>query len=175
MRIALAFLAVALATSCRVGPPAVPCRGSEQFAHRVTDLAPDQRAEVWVSYQLAIEAVDGEPTAYRASEPGLYYLVTLPAGVHVLTLRLDYHAPLEDVHASEPVEMPVTLEAGAAYRLLDLNAGRQRERTLTPWLEPGAPAAEASSSLPCEASQREPSWRSLASTARLSGASSRAR
>jgi hypothetical protein len=101
-----------------------------------------ERSEVWVSYQIVVEAVDGVPTSYRAEDPGLYHCLALPAGEHRLTLRLDYRAPLEDVRSGERVELDVRLAPGAAYRLLDLNAGRRRGRVFTPWLLDGAPAEE---------------------------------
>ncbi len=135
----LAFPAIlVLAASCRT-PLEVPRRAEAAYEHGLTAAALERPAEVWISYQIEIEEIDGVRTDYRAREPGLYFLVTLPAGEHRLGLRLNYQAPLQIVR-SETVELSVDLAAGEAYRLFDLNAGRVRGRVLAPWLEPGAPA-----------------------------------
>jgi hypothetical protein len=129
-----------LAASCRT-PLEVPRRAEAAYEHGLSAAPIEQPAQLWVSYQIEVEQIDGVRVDYRAKEPGLYFLLTLPAGAHRLGLRLNYQAPLQFVR-SEPVERSVELASGAAYRLFDLNAGRVRGRVFSPWLEPGAPAEE---------------------------------
>ena len=139
----LSFLlagALAFAPGCR-SPLELPRKSATAYEHEA-GAAVEERAEVWVSYQLEIEEVDGIRTDYRGAGRGLYYRLTLPAGEHRLKLRLNYRAPLEVVR-SESVETSVSLAPGMAYRLFDLNAGRLQGRVLAPWLEPGAPPDEA--------------------------------
>jgi hypothetical protein len=135
-------LALLAALAC-AGPRAIPKRLADGYEHATQGVPEERRATVWVSYQIEVVAIDGAEVDYRAVESGLYYRVAFAPGEHLLRLRLNYHAPLGVVRSEAEIELPVELEPGAAYKLLDLNAGRVRERVFTPWLEPGAPADEA--------------------------------
>jgi hypothetical protein len=137
----LALALILAAAGCR-SPLEVPRRGTAAYEHEVGDASAERPAELWVSYQIEVTGVDGVRTDYRAQGPGLYYRLALPAGEHLLRLRLNYRSPLQIVR-SEDLETSVTLAPGEAYRLFDLNAGRIRGRVLAPWLEPGAPEPEA--------------------------------
>ena len=136
----LAFPAILLAAGCRT-PLEVPRRAEASYEHGLTTAPTDPPADVWVSYQIEIEEIDGVRTDYRAEGRVLYYRLALPSGEHRLKLRLNYQAPLQIVRSDE-VETTVKLAPGEAYRLFDLNAGRLRGRVLSPWLEPGAPPDE---------------------------------
>jgi hypothetical protein len=137
--LAAVFVALAWTAACRTGPPTLPRRGTTRFEHGVAALPEERRSELWISYQLAVLAIDGVPARYAAAERCLYYALELPPGEHRLELRLEYDAPLEVVRSPQPAELTVTLAPGAAYRLFDLNAGRKRGWTFHPWLENGAP------------------------------------
>ena len=118
------------------GAPTVPT------VNAPLEAASEQQAELWLSYQIRIEAIDGAPTDIGPDGPCIYYRLPLPAGEHTLLLRLDYQAPLEHVRAANPVETTVELQADTAYRLFDLNAGRKRARDFVPYVSAGAPPDE---------------------------------
>ena len=143
MLLALLVLGAACRAAGASSPlPPIPQRGETHHEHLSGASSTEESADVWVSYQISVVAVDGVPTDYAARERCLYYRVRLPAGERVLTLRLDYRAPTHRVVTTGGTDKVVQLEANRAYRLLDLAAGETRGRTFTPWLLQGAPRDE---------------------------------
>lgn len=125
--------------ACRTAPN-VPFRAENESQHVSADVPAEQLASLWVSYQIVVDALDGESTDYRASEPCVYFKLSLPAGEHNLDLRLDYRSATHRVSTQDPVELSVTLVAGESYRLLDLaSQSRTTKRAFKPHLLQGAP------------------------------------
>jgi len=135
------LLALSAVVACQ-SSHGVPSRGTTHVSHAVEGLAPAERAEVWVSYQLRVAEVDGELVDYGAETPSLYWRLTLPAGAHELGLRLDYASMTHEIRTAGVLPLGIRLEGERAYRLIDIAAGTPGERTLRPWLLLGAPEQE---------------------------------
>ncbi len=136
-----AFTAGALlmiATGCRTSI-GVPTLASASFEHATDGVPSAERAHVWVSYQVTIDAIDSIPTSFVPPENCLYYRVTLPAGAHTFDLHLNYATATHTVHTDAPQALAVELTHGESYRLVNLNAGTN---SFQPWLQPGAPPSE---------------------------------
>ena len=117
----------------------VPSLARESFTFGTEGLPSSELAQLWVSYQITVDSIDGNETGFRAPEQCLYYLISLPAGGHTLGLRLDYTSAIHRVRTAVPKVLQVDLVAGEAYRLIDLGAGSAPERIFQPWIQAGAP------------------------------------
>jgi len=120
-------------TGCRFST-GVPSRGGTHYEHQTESVPVYRLADLWVSYQIAVVEVDGKPTSYAPDDKGVYYRITLAPGEHTLAVRLDYRTPTMKVKSTDLVRKLVSLKPGRAYRLLDLGAGMQGERSFTPWV-----------------------------------------
>ncbi|MFT5688342.1 MAG: hypothetical protein ACI8PQ_001180 [Planctomycetota bacterium] len=127
-----------IGTGCRTSI-GVPTLASASFDHAIDGVPSAERAHVWVSYQVTIDAIDGAQTSFLPPGECLYYRVTLPAGKHTFDLRLNYATATHTVHTDAPQSLAVELAPGESYRLVNLNAGTS---SFQPWLQPGAPPAE---------------------------------
>ena len=139
---ALALALVSLTLSACRSAPVIPVRSDGERDHAIENVPSQETSELWVSYQIVIESIDGEATDYRAEAPCVYFKLTLPAGSHTLALRLDYHSPTHRVSTKVPVDLAVELAPASTYRLLDLSTRDLMRRSFTPHLFEGAPSTE---------------------------------
>jgi hypothetical protein len=124
--------------ACRAIPE-VPFRAQVESQHLAADVPAENLVDLWVSYQIVVDGVDGASTNYRAMEPCVYFKLSLPAGEHSLDLRLDYRSATHQVNTTESVNLPIQLVAGESYRLLDLASQARTQRAFRPHLLVGAP------------------------------------
>ncbi len=134
------LLAATLLFGCQFQPSVPLEAGPERILVGDDEVEEVELATLWVSYQIRVVLVNGEPSDHAAEEAGVYYRLAMPPGRHVLGVKLDYRSPTQRVQ-SEVVDLELTLEPGADARLLDLEAGARAERRFTPVVLAGAPQA----------------------------------